>query len=850
MGRFALFLDAGGYKDVAERGADFVWTCDKFFKPAEGQKALLSNTDAEGFYNPPHSQWLMMRPRQFDPNWFKSDDIDSFVVTNGDFGFATGFEDVNISTWHPNKIPGGATYAIAQRLSVPAAPGVAPLDVAFDALFSAAGIEMPADIDVIAATGEISGGVTPFFQWVQQQEGMPGETFVFGFGDMALVITSREMVLVRTPDLGYDDWEFLGSTKDNFKEGLQAFPWQQSFFPGAALGFHLRPLLIYPVGWNQLYLQPDAAGTAEPWIITTRDPPPADQKSSGVVQQIQNGPWWYATVPSATLLCQLQQVAYPNSAQHIEIDSGTLAEEGEFFNLTNEYTPQNDFMTESQQPIVHGDSIIHANDGAFIFSAIPGGIEAISDDGESIFIVVVDENHAAWVSDGTHFKGALHILMTSANTPSTLLNRLSPQIREIQVKFPVKLADDDRTATILEDTDFKPEWEVETSLHDTDAKDLKFPLTQSGAAILRATGIDLRHDYAVELREDKGGNLEYETLRVAGWATLPVDVKELFAEDVDNPVDDTVVNAKGILQRADIDWLYTAMITNPANAGALEHTEAVSFALLQAGFDVDDSEKVFIQFPIEDGFDPILPGTPATNTGKTGEAQNSPYAPKPDESMLDFCKRIREEWSGTGLLFEDLKGKAFYVEDPVQAVIEDSATLVLDAVIYRTSQDAIDAGQDPRQFMLQVSDRFAKPVRANRIRLIPQEKDLPQYICRDLRSVNDPTYENYVGRWVTLTRRPTMAVDADSSKQISRRTLKWTKRRPQVREVRLLMPPWEIGFQPGPEGIDCNSIITLDGLGDWQVVHVNVKGQGQDEFGPVVLTTLTCWKVPLPDPPT
>ena len=108
MGRLAVILDPAGYSRVKEPGLSYEITGDELLRRWSageqlGGGAMIGELH---LYNPPGSEWIMPRPRQFEADWTKNTLVlDDHVLTTSEWSFATGITPVQ---WDPSKKSGSA----------------------------------------------------------------------------------------------------------------------------------------------------------------------------------------------------------------------------------------------------------------------------------------------------------------------------------------------------------------------------------------------------------------------------------------------------------------------------------------------------------------------------------------------------------------------------------------------------------------------------------------------------------------------------------------------------------------------------------------------------------------------
>ncbi len=839
MSRLAWVVNPSGYKRILEYGFDIEWTGKQL---AERKTGGL--TPAEGFWNPPNSDWMLPAVYQLtDPRWYANTLLAEHLLTSASWTLAPGA--TQLAPWYPNDTAGHhIAGSVGMVISVGATLSAHPaLTVNFANLATAAGVTLPTGIGVMATSPPIDGAISPHLEFGRKPP--PEDLIVFGWGNMCLLWWDRVIYLLRSTSTDANSlqaWELLGRT-DLATEKQRVVQGAPGFFglgpanlASSSFGVQPRTLTCVPVGWEDLYFF--TAPGAAPWIVPTRDEPARDLKRTGVPEQVNDGKWWIGGWPNTTFLPSVQTVGY-RDATHLTTGGGALADASRMIDLGQEYQPTN-------APQVWVDGIIHGTVGGATMGSITSGREATEVlTGQRITVQLLDENQAVWSSDGTHFRGAFKVeLRPGAEGFGILPASVAPQFRKIQLKFPAKLAALSGTPLWLyDDQHYKAGWTVSNDLRTPgEGKQIRVPLTKVGADAVRAAGYDTRHDIPIELREDTANDATYATTRVAGWIVAPSDTTEirLLNNNVATPQDDMVITALGLLKRADEPFMYAALVVDPANSGELTHTTAVEEALLQAGFDVTDSTKVQVSVDLRGDVQKNLPGGAASQKGTAKGTERSAYAPDYNESKLDWIKRIRDDWS-LWLLWEQLAGRVFYQPDPVEQRIDYGVTLGIDATFYRTPAAAVSAGANARQAYHALSQRHITPVITNIVRIIPCDPDEPQVFCRAAETVTDTTNDNYVGYYLRcVTAQPKMADGLEAAKHLAEVALRRLKRKRVARTWSLHLAPWRIA-----SGIDVGSIVQLAGGATYQIVKLEFTQDGRPASGEaLILTTITGEKLP------
>jgi hypothetical protein len=818
MPRLQVIVNPSGFWTTTERGFSTKWTGDEL-----ARRGLINMSDygaSSGFWNPPRSSWLLGRPYQFDAAWYRDALFGSYTHRQTSWSFAANVS-ANVSEFGFWDSP-SEQFSHAQMMNfgqIPATLGTQPIAVNFTTLATAAGVTLPTGIGVVASTKNPQAmGATPSITWVRQPE--PQDTFIFGFGQFAVIVTDRQTIVLQAADLGYQSWVRKANSA-----GAQ-LP-QHSLIGNPLVASHQmqqRGLVVTQVGWNQLYLMERI--NSEPVIVTTRAAPTPLQKASGQPNQILGGPFWIAAAPGQKVLANVQTTAY-RDANHITLGSGTVNDDTSkrWFDCTFAYPP-------SVAPQVVIDGIMHGT-GNPVGTGITGGLQFLDPATlEYAEVQMVNHNHAAWLTGVGNFRGAFHVLLQASSGPNAL-SIYSPQIRSIEMRFAPVIVARSGTDTVLTDTQFKP-IQVEASLADPEAKKLTIPLKPSGIAVLEAAGISTWDNVPVEVWEDSNDNGTADVKRAAGWITEPP------SKGTHGPnYSDMVLTAQGmLLGRADRHFHYRHHLAAWSSGGRLLHTDAIVSTLLQWGFDVTSTSAVEFESDLDEDMVKYLPG-PSEEPTESGEVPTSAYAPDWDETGLEYIRRIAEQWR-KWLLYEGISGKIWYEHDVVDDLIDLGQTPSSEATFYLTHAAAAGAGAHQHQVYMAGLERWGRPPKANFIRIIPPKNTIPHVIDKDVLSATSTAAENYLGEYIPHIMQPKWAA-ADELfiarlAIVARHALRRFRRRVTGHHWRCLCAPWQVL----PSGVDLNSVVTLQNLGLHRITHINVEQLSRDLF----LTTWTAEKLP------
>ncbi len=819
-----VIVDPNDYWSATERGFETRWTGDEI-----AQRGLINTGDhgaSSGFWNPPHSEWLLGRPEQFDPYWFKNEGYAANVQRADMWDFAS-LVAPNVTEFPWRNTP-DETYDDDQAINlgqIPLGLGTPPISLNLTNLGTAAGFALPIGIGVVAATKNANvAGVTPFFQWVRQPE--PQDIFLFGFGEWAVLTTDRQVIVLRSPD-GGTSWVKVG---DFGGFTLPKNSSSQGAFTSASHTMQMRQLMVIPVGWNQFYLMRHASD--DPMIVTTRQANTIAQKASGTPWQNGAGKLWVAAYPGQKTLFQAQPMVYRN-AEHIELGSGTIDNDTSkpWFSTTPAYSP-------SVAPQIVVDAITHGTLGRPVTTSMTAGQEYLDPNTlEAFQVQVVNASHAAWIPGVGNFRGAVRVAMTAAIAPG-MTATLTPQIRSIEMRFPPVITARAGANVTLLDTQFKP-IKIEADLHDPESKKITIPLKPAAIALLEAAGIEDWENMPVEVWEDTDADGDPDVLRAAGWVKDPSNRGYPSLS-----YSQTTLEAVGmLLGRGDKYFHFRHHLAAWVEGGRLDHATALSSVLLQCGFDVTDTDRVEFESDTADADVRYLPGGAAEEPGEAGQKRAPAYSPDWDETRLEYMLRIARTWR-KWILTELLNGKITYRHDVVDDLIDLGTSPTSEATFYKTHAAATAAGVHSQQVYMAGFEQWATAVKANFVRIIPPTPDLAHIIDRDTASISDTTADNYVGEEIPAKPwQPTLAAAADPVYLarlaiLARQYLRRLRRRITGHTWNSLCAPWQVL----PSGVDVGSVVTLEDRGLHRITKVEVQQLSRAIF----LTSWTAEKLPPP----
>ena len=840
MGRYFIELDPDGYSYASEPGFDY-WITGRDLLA----KWMQSGLDAGGFYNPPGSDWLMCRPRQFAPEWYADDRLSDHVLDESLWSFDAALSVAEFPGF--TKKPSGTGYPDNKWLAISIPDDfvpVVPWTFDWDALADAAGVTLPTGMTVIGAASTAPAGPTDL---TDHEHGIsphvqallypaPDDVLCFGFGQYACLLYPHVCYVLRSENNDRETWSLVGKgtltgQRQFVNDAVRRAASTPTLFSGTAPTAEIRGFSCIQVGEKELFFY----FGGDPISVAMED------DRNGV--PFLEGEWWVAGFPGQKLTFQAQAVGYEEAdALLVNAPTQILFDFGEVYQPTEDPT------------LTFGKAFAWVTPPATAegYTAGPGAEFRYAGDANNYIEAQVSEEMGGvvWESDGTKWKGSLHArLIPATNDTTTAGAYLCPQLHSLLLKFPVVLTPRQNTPFVLNDTKWQ-RWRVEADLRDPLAKQISIALTPEAANLLVAVGFHERTDFPVHILEDTDGDGVGDTVRVAGW------VKDLNLEEIrleglapypTIPVRAYEFTAGALLTQADELPLYLPQLVNPTapddesgNHGYIEHTYAVQQILLRSGIDTADPS---FYYPYADPWTGTavarLPGTWALQSGKSGTKNESPWAQDWDENNVEFCLRIARNWRGW-VLYETLGSRVRYHGDLLFDLLIGAA-YIRSATLYRYRAEAAAAGA-PDQVMLVSPKRHTPPLEGNCVRVTGKDDEtalMPHIIDRDLASVSDTTAENFIGRPKPVALVLKEAVSAEAAKQLAR------IKRLQVARKRVLwtapvpLAPWHMVGD-----VELGQVVEFKGRGDCLITHLEVECLKSHPTASYVKTTITGERVP------
>jgi hypothetical protein len=849
---YRIEFDPEGYSWPEEPGLDWEIRGDQLAsrKAGDGTPFLRPS---DFFWNPPDSQWLLPKPRQFDPDWIHSINFPDSVARASKWSFTSGINpaddvvEVDIMA-SPSQVANEENEFMS--FFNPADPGVPPIAIDFVSMATVAGVAIPASLQVTACTLQPQPGAkAPFLQWAEYPNNVP---WAFGWGNLALIFYQGAIYVMQHAGGGLSNWARLGvipadkpvtSTNRVTVYGDPVGPEAQQ----VNAEVKMRTLMALAVGFDDLYL---GTGGGSWQSVPLRKSIPSDRYPAATFP-IKPGRWWFALPPSRRFLGQFQAVNY---------STGNRTQGAVMWDTAGDAPTTDPVLWTS-----HRLKLLDADD--FTRTELTSGYRLESTFfGEQIEVQVLDDEGEAWDPGDGKSRGMLHLKLTPGNDPETavvpeesfgFVNVTCPQLRLVQLRFPPKLTarvrplPDGVTRATLEFANEFVRVNAESGLYSHDSKKVAFFLNTAGAAKFRLWGLHRRTNYPVHLIRDVDGD---ESIVIRAWVkepqlkTVKIDVVDPNDPDSWIEMDAVQVVAVGLIGRFNNSpWPLIPNLVDPENEGQTAHTTLVEQVLKKAGYDVTDPE--FVSIAEDDAPDDLrnLPGSPQSDPGTTGarERQN-PYAPSDEEGMGRWIARIGRQWRGW-LFWERLDGQMRYEPDRVQVqVIDGGGTLASNATLYGTRTAALGAGRPARQkWLVETNEHTEEPI-TNFVKVLGvslvDSQPLPVVVQEDGGSIRDPLAHNFVGeRLKPVTIDTALAIDEKSQRQIAILGVRRLSRQRTLRVLSWMLALWEIE----PDPIENDSVLTPEGLGgDWHMIHVRTDLIGQTGGEPLWQTFATSELLP------
>ncbi len=839
MPQWTVVLDPDGYFYASEPGIMLQFTgAELWKKQAKATGALpLAAQGSDKLYNPPGSEWLMMRPHQLSEEYFDPAVAGHEFATyrQSETTFNTDISTIEFDmALKPGELPNVNSDWWQTISRTP--DTIADMDgLNYSALATAAGVNLPSGFKSVLFVDETPAAAgtpqsladalyTPTLRWLSQP--WPDTSFVFGFADIAFLVTGDVCYVLRTPQNDKQSWEMLGQVK----AGQAPSPGQphsqrrsgQDSMMQAPLVYGIpQMLVVYPVGYDTFYVH---FGSSQPFWFKARKPIDTNPLRYTTVMA---GTFWLGLAPKARFSYQLQCTAYDAFGAELAIPPSDTLEY--LFDLGENYKPTEDpilaLSTFYQWRLGHPDPLptdeTGTGSGPFVRTVFGSSSE------EEVGFEFTDESAATWDSDGTHSQAYFKLSMKPGSYGGGLdPGFLTPYVRGLQLRFPPHL--EPRVNSPLTLTDMQVHsWSAETGLQDAEGKRIEIIIKPEAVGLLLDDpgNFDYRDGFPVHI-------VESGIVRVAGWVDA-MDLEELWAEDEITraiALRGYKLTAKGLLSRADVGWLYLPQLVNPDGLGYIEHTWIVAEVLNGCGFDTTDTDVYLADTdPYASEALAQLPGTWGATTGTTGQDDEGAHNPDYANTKLEYLQWLTVEFRGWRL-YEELNGRLRYAPDPVYLYGVGGNEYASAAVLYRTSAEAASNGL-PGQYMLAQPTRTILKPTGNHLRISGQGDDaenFPHVIDSDPSCWTDIDNENFTGEPVPRAYASKLAVEKIKVSALARIALILNKQRRSVWGQSTPLASWQIGAS----GVVLGNVIAQAGdtrPNAW-LAHVEVFCQKRDQY--------------------
>lgn len=829
MGRIWAILDPPGYTRTDEPGLPLSFTGPELLAHYENDD--FHKRYSQQFYNPPGSDWILPKPKQWNPDWYKDAAFPNSLLDLTRWVFASGLGSTPVE--HEVTAVGGETgFPNNKWITIPYVDaGATSIDAtSYVNLGTAAGIDLTGFKTVAIAaetpvTATIRETFHPFVQFLHMPA--PYNKVVFGWGRYAFVLTGAQFAMVETLD-GGTSWRLLAEGALGGEQAKTALQTRGAGGFTAGGGFvraQESSLLVMPVGLlGEVYLHFVTGGVKNTLPVRLQQP-----------LSFLNTNWWIGAGAGQHVSFQPQVVAY-NDATLPGI-TGPYA-----FDMGGDYTP-----TVAPAIISHG--VIYANAPSEIVEVKTSNSDTltVSSTNQQSVVQLRDEAGDLWVSDGSHTRGRITVALFPGSGPGGQGFFLTPQIRRVEVEFPPKVVARVNTQLNLSDEDFQTWW-ADTGLRSPEAKQGELRFWDLEAAILATGGATLsrRGSFPIHFVEDLDGDgdpdqEDPDALRARGWVTEPrlqvVGPEDQVKADGSSraePLQQYALKFGPLLKRADTRWYYKPRIVN-ADATHVDHTYAVGRILFQKGFDLTDTALVFIHTdPFAGSAISYLPGGPGEETGAAGVETTPPYWPTEKQSGLAYLRLISEGWSGW-LLYEGLRQVRYHPDLPYEGLLDAlggqaiSLGYYRSASVYLQQSDAAAFGVAGQYALAPALEKTPQEPVCNYCRVNGVRSDggsLPAVIDKAPETWETPsTDENWIGDILPESIDAKVAVSATAAMKVARLVVMKGKRRIEAWQVDCPRAPWDFD-----EPVDVGQVVEFQGRGDHLITHLRVTQLARGQF--------------------
>lgn len=813
MGRYYALLDPP-YPRTDEPGWMWSWRGGQVLR-AFAEEEYHARFAATA-YNPPGTDWILPRPRQWNPDWYRDAGFTDALLGKDLWTFASGISAVD---FEHTKVGGETNYPSNKWIALPFIPeAVASLDTTnYAALETLTGLDV-GGFKTVAMCGQtpVGGSLIESYQPAFQCSLLPPpyDKLIFGWGRFCFVLTPSTFHFCENVDGTRQSWRLLASGQ--LGGGAErAASWYR--LPNRSLTMN-NTFRLTNVTVVALQVDPTEVflhlidGSVVPVTI-----------QGGL--RANNAVWWIGAAPKQHVVYQAQVVRYND----LELPGGPIVGGPYHFDL-GDYAPTADSRFRAW-------GAVHVHPGG------TGTTETITSNqyslassytNQQLLVELTDDQGDLWVSNGVRTKGGIRVKLFPGNQG---IDRqyLTPMFRLAELRFPAVLTTRENTPLTLDDTEFAG-WTWEGNLRDPLSVKGELRLWDLGVQVLVNAGLDHRDQYPIEIWEDTDGDGTPDVKRLAGWVTDP-QLTIHATEDQPLPGGGTRADPlqyyslgfEGLLVRAEARWEFPPQMVNP-DLPYITHYGAVGEALFGRGFDTGDPAAVFIYTPTHgDTTLEALPGSPAERASPAGFEDDAWYRPNDEQTALAYCELIREKFSGW-LLYQRMDGRINYhpdlpFEHLLAAVAGASGKYFRSATIYKSHADAATALVPGQCVLADGFERtFVQPT-ANIVRVTGQSLNGGSLInVRDRapETWTTPANENFTGDRRPDSKIDKLVVTPSAAWRLARLTLMQKKRRLTVHHGSVPLAPWAMSHP-----LDLGEVVEFKDRGDHLVTFARVEGHSR-----------------------
>jgi hypothetical protein len=815
--RGRIRLDPSGFSRSVEEGFDDQYNGQRLAKlfARDPKKPGAGFVGGLPFWNPGGGPILLPFPRQFSPTWYADTRLQYHTLKSNLWTFAA---NTHVLTFvPPSWDPSGATFPDYQWISIYSPASTVSLDsTSYTALAAAAGLTLPAGMKTVAVCGQTPIGTplgaqgfahfTPFLQAAVYPP--PSNAFVFGWSNLAIVMSGEGGVLVRSPSGDKTHWEKLAKFR-NIPSSAQALATQfHADHYGASdevIRAQVRSMFVAEYSEDSLWFDffPGSAAA-----VRWRDSPgvgvPGDEMPSGA--------WWVAAATDQRADFHAEVAGFEHTEtsgnRPVIFDFGTLA--------------------PTQQPDVEPVFVMHSPPGGTFTTTTGGsGTTVTSPYAEHVtYALIHQETGDLWVSDGVKAKGSFFLALHPNNPGGTNAGYLALPFKLLKVSFPPLITPRLNDESIIEDTDYDA-WATEGSYYDPEHGQIKVVLREGAdSTFLENSNYQERFGFPILYEETDTAGPPSWSLKWLAWVESIELADEETLEQLGVPgLRHYMIKAKPILDRADVKWINGFRLVNPSGVNGIPHEYAIARVLASAHFDTSNpAEVAILPDPWHGTARGMLPGTWNTYVGVSSNHKDDPWGPSWSETKLKYLKRIAHDWAGW-VFYTSLKGKVRYHPDLLSSLDAREAFYYATFEFYQKQATAVAAGAPKEQIYTKTSQTVIPP-RGNVIVIHGKDDDdqPAKVVKRDVRAVTDPTYANFSGEENPSVLVSRSAVGTKELGQLAEMKLRRDRRKRVIRKFQIDdLPPWLFYTPIGGELFDVGTCFVAEGRGTFVCIHLSVE---------------------------